>query len=132
MKWYFSNTENIMHQTQYNLKYSKNYVINTVLMQCFFGMILLVCYSYCSFINDIEWLLLLISTGDRIGIIWKPHTFLPKRFSVLETRLRLVMKEDTKANNDATNASTTVLNSVELIAMMLAEFDGMLDNVFIV
>lgn len=70
-------------------------------------------------------------TGDRIGVVWKPHTFMPKRFTVLESRLRLVVDGDEgKSTASSQNSSgATILNSVELVALMAAECNSLIDAV---
>ncbi len=70
---------------------------------------------------------LFLIAADRIGIIWKPQAFMPKRFSVLETRLRLVASSEMESENG--KSSTTFVNSVELIALIASELEGLLEKV---
>jgi hypothetical protein len=65
-----------------------------------------------------------IITGDQIGIIWKPQAFLPKKFTVLDSRLRLVVDD-----NSTSSTVTTVVNTTELIAMIAAESNGLIESI---
>lgn len=69
-----------------------------------------------------------MTTADRIGIVWKPQAFMPKRFSVLETRLRLVASSDNTASENG-KSSVTFLNSVELVALIASELDGLVEKI---
>lgn len=68
----------------------------------------------------IHWIL-----GDRVGVIWKPQVFLPQKFSLLESRLRLPVTDGVQGSAVA----ITVLNCVELMTLILAEFDGLVEKV---
>ena len=51
---------------------------------------------------------------------------MPKKFSVLDARMRLAISEKEKSS---TAVPISVLNTAELVAFMVSEFDGLLESV---
>jgi hypothetical protein len=59
--------------------------------------------------------------------VWRPHSFLPRKFSVLESKFRLALSS--QKNGIVLPGAITILNAVEVIAMMVADADGIVERV---
>jgi hypothetical protein len=81
-------------------------------------MILIVCSSLFSSLS-----------GDYIGVVWRPHAFLPKRFSVLESKFRIIAAHGDEAGSVSTSGAMMYANAVEIVADMVASSEGLVDAV---
>jgi hypothetical protein len=61
--------------------------------------------------------------AEDIGVIWKPAAMLPKKFSVLETALRMPLTSEDSASA-GNSMGLMVLNMHELVANIVAACDG--------
>ena len=68
--------------------------------------------------------------GKEIGIIWRPKTFLPKKFAILNCKRRSAVASDsTEANSSNSAAQWTVPNVDELLSEIVHSSEGLIVNV---
>ena len=63
--------------------------------------------------------------GSTVGVVWRPSIFLPKKFSVLESRHHIA---NTTGEEDEDN-TTVVFNVAEVLVEMIAEANGLIENI---
>ena len=63
--------------------------------------------------------------GSTVGVIWRPSIFLPKKFSVLESRHHTA---NTREGEDEGN-TMVIFNVAEVLVEMIAEAKGLIENI---